>query len=118
MFYLELTGDVVGQTNGKSWIRTTDTSLGVSFESCLRRRGRRTDGTSLLCPIETSSHRSNNMSRRHNTETSWRLSIETYLRRRRDILGDVVTPSPRRLVAGWVNGSQNMSISITFNFKQ
>ena len=118
MFYLELTGDVVGQTNGKSWIRTTDTSLGVSFESCLRRRGRRTHGTSLLRPIETSSHCSNKTSWRRNTETSWRLSIETYLRRRRDILGDVVTTSPRRLIAGWVNGSQNMSIGITFNFKQ
>ena len=28
-----------GRSNGTSWIRTTETSLGVSFETCLRRRG-------------------------------------------------------------------------------
>ena len=27
------------RVNGTSWIRTTETSLGVSFKTCLRRRG-------------------------------------------------------------------------------
>ena len=38
---------------------------------------RRSDGTLLLCPLETSSRRSNKMSWRRTTETSWRHSTET-----------------------------------------
>ena len=44
---------------------------------------RRTDGTSLLCPLKTSSRRSN------------KRNILT------DIQRNVVTTSPRRLIAGW-----------------
>ena len=69
-----------------------------------------TDGTSLLCPHETSSRHTNKTSRRGTTETSWRrstetslgVSFETYLRRHWDVQRDVVTTSPRRLVVGWV----------------
>ena len=71
---------------------------------------RRTDGTSLLHPFETSLRRSNKMLLRRTTETFWRRSIATslgvsfgtYLRRRWDVQRDVVTMSPRRLNAGWV----------------
>ena len=64
---------------------------------------------SLLRPLETSPRRSSKMSWTRITETSWRRSIEkslsvsfeTYLRRRWDLQRDVVTMSPRCLVAGW-----------------
>ena len=62
---------------------------------------RHTDGTSLLRPLETSSRRSNKMSRRRTTETSLGVSFETYLRRRWDVQRDVAATSPRRLNAGW-----------------
>ena len=70
---------------------------------------RRTDGTSLLRPLETSSRHTNKTSWRRTTETSWRgstetslgVSFETYLRRRWDVQRDVVTTSPRRRFAGW-----------------
>ena len=42
------------------------------------------------------------MSWRSSTETSLGVSFETYLRRHWDVQRDVVTTSPRRLVAGWV----------------
>ena len=86
----------------------------------LRRRGcfiwdlletswRRTDGTSSLRPHETSSRHINKTSWRRTTETSWQrssktslgVSFETYVQRRWDVQRDVVTTSPRRLVAGW-----------------
>ena len=81
------------------------TSLGASFETCLRR----TDGTSLLRPFETSSRCSNKTSWRCTTETSWQRSIETslnvsfgtYLQRRWDVQRDVVATSSRRLNVGW-----------------
>ena len=41
------------RANGSSWIRTTETSLGVSFEFLFETSWRRTDGTLLLRP-ETS----------------------------------------------------------------
>ena len=71
---------------------------------------RRTDGTSPLCPHETSSRRTNKTSWRRTTETSWRrstetslgVSFETYLRRHWDVQRDVVTTLPWRLVAGWI----------------
>ena len=71
---------------------------------------KRTDGKSLLRPFKTSPQRSNKMSRRRTTETSWRCSNEkllgvsfgTYLRRHWNVQRDVVTMSPRRLFAGWV----------------
>ena len=70
---------------------------------------RRTNGTSLLRPLETSSRRSNKASWRRVTETSWPRSIETllgvsfetYLRRHWDVQRDIATTSPRLLVAGW-----------------
>ena len=40
---------------------------------------RRTNGTSLLCPLKTSSRRSNKMSWGRTTETTWRRSSETSL---------------------------------------
>ena len=69
-----------------------------------------TDGTSSLRPHETSSWHTNKTSWRRTNETSWRrstetslgVSFETYLRRHWDVQRDVVTTSPRRLVAGWV----------------
>ena len=39
---------------------------------------------------------------RRSTETSLGVSFETYLRRRCQVKRDVVTMSPRRLVAGYV----------------
>ena len=70
---------------------------------------RRTDGTLLLCPLETSFLRSNKTLRGRTTVTSWQssteklmgVSFETYVRRQLDIQRDVVTASPRHLVAGW-----------------
>ena len=67
---------------------------------------RRTDGTSSLCPLETSSQHTNKMSWKRTTETSWRcstetllgVSFETYLWHHWDVQRDVVTTSPRRLV--------------------
>ena len=71
---------------------------------------RRNDGASLLRPFETSLWCSNKTSWRRTTETSWRrstetslgVSFETYLRCRWDVQRNVVTKSPRRLIAGWV----------------
>ena len=71
---------------------------------------RRTDGTSLLRFLETSSRHSNKMSWRRTTKTSWRHSTETslgvsfgtYLRSYWDVQRDVVTTSLRRLAAGLV----------------
>ena len=70
---------------------------------------RRTDGTLLLCPLETSFLRSNKTLWGRTTVTSWQystetlmgVSFETYVRRQLDIQRDVVTASPRHLVAGW-----------------
>ena len=70
---------------------------------------RRTDGTLLLCPLETSFLRSNKTLQGRTTVTSWQssteklmgVSFETYVRRQLDIQRDVVTASPRHLVAGW-----------------
>ena len=70
---------------------------------------RRTDGTLLLRPLEKSLLRSNKTLWGRTTETSWRpstekslgVSFETYVRRQWDIQRDVVTASPRHLVAGW-----------------
>ena len=88
------------------WWRTTETSLGVSFETSWRR----TDETSSLRPLETWSRYTNKTPWRRTTETSWRrstemslgVSFETYLRHRWDVQRDVVTTSPWRLFAGWV----------------
>ena len=71
---------------------------------------RRTDGTSLLCPFETSLRCPSKTSWRRTTETLWWRSIKTllgvsfgtYLRHRWEGQWDVVTTSPRRLNAGWV----------------
>ena len=49
------------------WIRTTETSLGVSFETFLRR----TDRTSLLHLFDKSLQRSSRTSWIRTTETSW-----------------------------------------------
>ena len=70
---------------------------------------RRTDGSLLLRPLETSLLRSSKTLWGRTTETSWRLStekslgvsLETYVRRQWNIQGDVVTASPRHYVAGW-----------------
>ena len=69
---------------------------------------RGTDGTSIR-PLETSSWHTNKKLSRRTTETSWRcstettlgVSFETYLRRHWDLQRDILTTSPRRLVAGW-----------------
>ena len=83
--------------------------VGCFIWDLLEKSDRRTDGTSLLRPLDTSSRRLNKMSWRPTTETSWRRSIETllgvsfetYMRRCWDVQRDVVTTSPQRLVAGW-----------------
>ena len=70
---------------------------------------RRSDGTSLLRPLKTSSQRSNKMPWRRTTEKSWQRSTETslgvlfemYLRRCWDVQRDVDTTLLRRLVARW-----------------
>ena len=69
----------------------------------------------ILHPLETSSRHTNKTSWRRTTETSWwrstetslGVSFETYLRRRWDVQRDVVTTSPRRLVAGWDDSRKN-----------
>ena len=63
---------------------------------------RRTDGTSLLRPFETSLRRSNKTSWGRSIGTSLDVSFGTYLRRRWDVQRDVVATLPRRLNAGWV----------------
>ena len=82
---------------------------------------RRTDETSSLPTLETWSRHTNKTSWRCTTETSWRrstetslgVSFETYLRRCWAVQRDVVTTSPRRLVAGWdVISIFSFSISI------
>ena len=70
---------------------------------------RRTDATSSWPSHETSSRHTNKTSWRRTTQTSWRrstetsldVSFETFLRRHWEVQRDVVTTSPRRLVAGW-----------------
>ena len=70
---------------------------------------RRTDATSSWPSHETSSRHTNKTSWRRITQTSWRrstetsldVSFETFLRRHWEVQRDVVTTSPRRLVAGW-----------------
>ena len=51
---------------------------------------------------KTSWRRTTETSLRRSTETSLGVSFETYLRRRWEVQRDIVTTSPRRLVAGWV----------------
>ena len=71
---------------------------------------RRTAGTLPLHPHKTSSQHTNKTSWIRITEISWRrstetllgISFETYLRRHWDKQRDVVTTSPRRLIAKWV----------------
>ena len=82
---------------------------------------RRTDETSSLRSLETSSRHTNKMwrrttdtSSRRSTETSLGVSFETYLRRRWDVERDVVPTSPRRLVAGW----EVVFLKILQKFKQ
>ena len=66
-------------------------------------------GDVVLRPHETSSQHTNKTLKRPTTEMSWQrstetllgVSFETYRRRRWDVQRDVVTTSPRRLVAGW-----------------
>ena len=70
---------------------------------------RLTNGKPLLRPLEASSRRSDKTLWRRTTETSWQgsietllnVSFETYLQRCWGVQRDVVTTSPRRLVAGW-----------------
>ena len=70
---------------------------------------RRTDGTSSLRSLESSSQHPNKTSWRRTTQTSWRrstetslgVSFETCLRRRWDVQRDAVTTSTRRLIVGW-----------------
>ena len=72
---------------------------------------RRTDGTSSLRFLQTLSWHTNKTSRR-TTETSLGVLFETYLRSRWDIQRDVVTTSPRRLVAGWSSIEGNHSLTL------
>ena len=53
---------------------------------------RRTDGTSSLCPLETSSRYTNKTSWRRTTETLLDVSFETYLRHRWDVQRDALSP--------------------------
>ena len=119
MFHLGLTGDVVGTY----WWDVVDMYhwdvlvayqwdvVGCFIWNLFEMLWRRTDETSLLRPLETSSRHSNKMSWIRTSETSWRSSIETslgvsfetYLRCRWDVQRDVVTTLPRRLFAGWGN---------------
>ena len=89
------------RANGKSWICNTETSLGASFETCLRRR----------C----------NVSIRRQGDVPLRCLGDAALRRRwlfhlgctYDVVGtyrDVVTTSPRRLNVGWVIMSHIMNL--------
>ena len=110
------------------WRRTTATLLGVSFGTYITRRRdvlmgrtnrcfiwnlfetswRCTDGSSSLRSLEMSLWHINKTSWRRTTETSWGRSTETSLdvsfetHLCCDVQRDVVTTSPRRLVAGWV----------------
>ena len=76
-----------------SWRRTSMTSLGVSFETSLKRCGR-THGTWLLGTFETLSRCSLMTLWRRSTDTSWRrttkrslgVSFKTSLRCPRDVL--------------------------------
>ena len=77
---------------------------------------RRTAGTSSLLPLEMLSRYTNKTSWRRTTKTSWRRSIATslgvsfemYLRHHWDIKRDIVTTSPRLLVAGWLGGGRKL----------
>ena len=75
--------------------------VGCFIWDLLETSWRRTDETSSLRPLETWSRHTNKMSWRRTTETSLGVSFETYLRRCWDVQRDVVTTSPRRLIAGW-----------------
>ena len=117
MFYLGLTGDVLGTY----WCDVVDMYhrqvlvtyqwdiVGCSIWDLYETSWRFTDETLLLCPLDTSSRRSNKMSLRCTTGTSWRRSIEkslgvsfeTYLWRCWNVRRAVVTTSPRRLFARW-----------------
>ena len=85
--------------------------VGFFIWDLLETSKRRTDGTSLLRPLETLSRLSNKMSWRRTTETSLRrstetslgVSFETYLQRCWSVQRDVVTTSLRHLVAEWVS---------------
>ena len=85
--------------------------VGFFIWDLLETSKRRTDGTSLLRPLETLSRLSNKMSWRRTTETSLRrstetplgVSFETYLQHYWNVQRDVVTTSLRHLVAEWVS---------------
>ena len=118
MFHLKFTGDVVDTYHWDVLMTYQRDFAGCFIWDLLETSWRRTGNTLLLRPLETSSRRTKKMSWRRTTETSqWRsietslgVSFETYLRRHWDVQRDVVTTSPRRLVAGW---ALSKSISIT-----
>ena len=98
------------RTTETSWWPTTEKSRGVSFESCLRRRGdvlmglrycvllrRRHDV--LICNLVETYHWDVLATF---IEMSLGVSFGTYLQRRWDVQRDVLTMSSQRLVAGWV----------------
>ena len=107
--------------NSQTWWRcTTVTLLDVSFGSYRRRRRDVLMGRRGYVPLKRlGTYHSDAVGCfiwdlfealwRHTTETSWwrstemslGVSFEMYLPRRWDVQRDVVTTSPRRLVAGW-----------------
>ena len=83
--------------------------MGVSFETCLRRRGDVLMGRRHYVPMGR--HHDIPIRRREDVplrrlgdvplRRRWVFSFETYLRRNWDVQRDVVTTSLRRLVVGW-----------------
>ena len=117
MFHLGLTGDVV-ETYQWDVVDTYHLDVLMTYHwdvvkcfiwGLFETSWRRTDGTSLLGLLKTSSRRFNKTSWRRATETPWRRSIETslsvsfetYLQRCWNLQRNIVTTSRRRLVSGW-----------------
>ena len=90
--------------------------IGYFIWDLLETPKRRTDGTSLLRPLETLSRHSNKMSWKRTTETSWRRSTETSLgasfktnlRLRWDVHRDVVKTSSCRVGSLFLKNANNL----------
>ena len=102
------------RTNRRSKIRTTETSLGVSFETCLRRQrdaplmGRRCHVLLRRCfdipPIRCR----RDVPLRPLDDVPQRRRWVFHLRRACDVAGTCLTTSLQDLVAGWDNAFYNI----------
>ena len=125
-FMRELQETSQRHSNGTSWIRiresfcwpTTETSLGVSFETCLRRHGDVLMGRRyhvlLRCRHDAPIRPCGDVPLRCFGKVPPRSRWVFHLRRTYNVTGtyrDIVTMSPRSLVSWWVSGHYKTLLS-------